>query len=256
MIKTGIVSVTFRTLAAREIVNLTTQVGLHGIEWGGDVHAPHGDLEMARDARRMTEDAGLAVLAYGSYFRCKPGESFEPVLATAVALGAPLIRIWASERASAAADEGYRESVTEQARACVTHADQAGIAVAFEHHANTLTDTLASTLALLHATSGARTLWQPPHLMEEGARLDGLQRLLPWLANVHVFHWRMPDLARLPLHDGEALWRKRLQVAAACGHDFAALLEFVHADSPRQMAEDAATLRRCVALHTDLTANG
>ena len=256
MIRTGVLSVTFRTLTAREIVNLTAQAGLNGIEWGGDVHVPHGDLEMARDARRMTDDAGLAVLAYGSYFRCKPGELFEPVLAAALALGAPLIRIWAGERASAAADEGYRQYVAEQAQACVTHAGQAGIAVAFEHHANTLTDTLASTLALLHATPGTRTVWQPPHILEEDARLEGLRGLLPWLANVHVFHWRMPDLARLPLHDGEALWRKRLQVAAACGHDFAALLEFVRDDSPRQMAEDAATLRRCIALQPDLTANG
>ncbi len=255
MIKTGVLSVTFRKLAARAIVDLAAQAGLQGIEWGGDVHVPHGDLSAARDARRMTEDAGLAVLTYGSYFRCKPGEAFEPVLASAMALGAPLIRIWAGERGSAEAAEAHREAVAEQARACVTRAGQAGIAVAFEHHANTLTDTLDSTLALLHAAPGARALWQPPHNIDENARLEGIKRMLPWLANVHVFHWRMPDLARLPLREGEALWRKRLQAAAACGHDFAALLEFVRNDSPEQMAEDAATLRRCVAMLSEFTAN-
>lgn len=253
MIKTGLLSVTFRKTASREIVHLTTRAGLHGIEWGGDVHVPHGDLAAARDARRMTEDAGLAVLAYGSYFRCRPGEAFEPVLASAVALGAPMIRIWAGERGSAEVDEVHREAVAGLARACVASASQAGIAVAFEHHANTLTDTLPSTLALLHATPGARTLWQPPHNMDEDARLEGLRRMLPSLANIHVFHWRMPDLARLPLCEGEVLWRKRLHVAADGGRDFAALLEFVRGDSPEQMVEDAATLRRCIEMRSGLT---
>ncbi len=256
MIQTGLLSVTFRKLAPRQIVDLAAQAGLHGIEWGGDVHAPQGDLHSARDARRITEDAGLSVLAYGSYFRCKPGEVFEPVLASAAALGAPLIRIWAGERASAAADTTYREAVAEQARACVAQAGQAGIAVAFEHHAHTLTDTLASTLALLHTTPGARTLWQPPHNIDEDERLEGLRRMLPWLANIHVFHWRTPDLARLPLCDGEALWRKRLQAAAVGGRDFAALLEFVRDDSPEQMVEDAKTLRRCIETCCGLTEIG
>lgn len=247
MITTGVLSVTFRKLTARAIVALSTQAGLHGLEWGGDVHVPQGDLAAAREVRRMTEDAGLAVLAYGSYFRCRPGEAFEPVLASAMALGAPLIRIWAGERGSDQADDAYRAGVAEQARACAALAAQHGIAVAFEFHGNTLTDTLDSTQTLLAATPGLRTLWQPPHDMDEAQRLSGLRALLPWLANVHVFHWRMPDRARLPLADGEALWRERLALAAQCGHDLAAMLEFVRDDDPAQFLQDADVLKRVVA---------
>ena len=72
MIYSGLVSVTFRALSPAEIVELVARAGLEGIEWGGDVHAPHGDVARARDVYRRTVDAGLAIPSYGSYYR--PGK--------------------------------------------------------------------------------------------------------------------------------------------------------------------------------------
>ena len=42
-------------------------------------------------------EAGLAIAAYGSYYRVEHDDPapFEPVLATAVELGAPTVRVWA-----------------------------------------------------------------------------------------------------------------------------------------------------------------
>jgi len=64
---------------------------MRAIEWGGDVHVPTGDLAGAREVAARCGDAGIAVEAYGSYFRAS-GE-FGPVLETAVALGAPRVRV-------------------------------------------------------------------------------------------------------------------------------------------------------------------
>ena len=50
----GLVSITFRALAPREIVDLAARARLAGIEWGGDIHVPHGDLQRAGEAGRMT----------------------------------------------------------------------------------------------------------------------------------------------------------------------------------------------------------
>jgi len=246
MIRTGLVSVTFRNHPPQDIVALVSQAGLHGIEWGGDVHVPHGDVAVARAVRRMTEDAGLRVLAYGSYFRCRPDEVCEPVIESALALGAPLIRIWAGNLAAAQVDKSVRNGVVEQSRRMVQLAAHANMRVAYEFHANTLTDTAESTLALLNDVPDMHTFWQPPHDLDEQDRLRGLRGLLPWLTNVHVFHWRMPDRARLPLSDDEALWRERLRVAAEAGRHIAALLEFVRDDDPEQFLRDAAALRRVV----------
>src|SRR6187549_164575 len=93
----GLVSVTFRQLPPREIVDLARRAELGGIEWGGDVHVPAGDAGRAREVRAMTEDAGLSIVAYGSYYRAGEEDeaAFAPVLDSACALGAPAIRIWA-----------------------------------------------------------------------------------------------------------------------------------------------------------------
>ena len=68
MIKTGLVSVTFRKLSPEEIIKLVSQSGLDGIEWGGDIHVPHGDVKKARDIAQITKDEGLIVASYGSYY--------------------------------------------------------------------------------------------------------------------------------------------------------------------------------------------
>ncbi|MCU0793379.1 MAG: sugar phosphate isomerase/epimerase [Opitutaceae bacterium] len=105
MIHPGLVSITFRKLSPVEIVGLVRKAGLRGIEWGGDVHAPHGDIGRAREVRALTEDAGLKVAAYGSYYRAgwseANGLSFKHVLDSAVELGAPTIRVWPGNKGSA-----------------------------------------------------------------------------------------------------------------------------------------------------------
>jgi 3-dehydroshikimate dehydratase len=236
-ISIGLLSVTFRKLRVIEVVRLAAQAHLDCIEWGGDVHVPHGDLGAARAARRATEATGLKVQAYGSYFRCRPGEDFTPVLETAAVLGAPVVRIWAGDVGSRC-DESLRREFTAQAARAVDAAAARGIAVACEFHQGTLTDDLPSTQRLLNDVPGLQTLWQPPHDVPEDEQLAGLRALLPRLAHVHVFHWRMPDRARLPLRDGANAWRRRLALRPA-----AALLEFVRDDDPAAFLEDAATLR-------------
>src|SRR6185312_13188931 len=99
MISPGLVSITFRALTPAEVIALARQAGLRGIEWGGDIHVPHGNGARAREVKEMTAEAGLTVAAYGSYYRAGQADSsgltFDAVLETALELGAPLIRVWA-----------------------------------------------------------------------------------------------------------------------------------------------------------------
>ncbi len=98
MLHAGLVSVTFRQLEPDHIVALAREARLASIEWGGDVHAPPGDERRARELGKMTREAGLQVSAYGSYYRLRDeveeDAPFEAVLASALALGAPRIRVW------------------------------------------------------------------------------------------------------------------------------------------------------------------
>ena len=153
---TGLVSVSFRKLSPREIVELARETNLKAIEWGGDVHVPPGDLARAREVRAMTTDNGLSVLAYGSYVRLGEEEAatLPRVIETAKALGAPAIRVWAGRRGSAEADDAYRQRVIDQARQFATIAADAGVVVCYEYHVDPLPDTNASAMELLHAAIG------------------------------------------------------------------------------------------------------
>ncbi|HUX75213.1 MAG TPA: TIM barrel protein [Anaerolineae bacterium] len=252
MIHSGLVSITFRKLSPREIVDLVVQAGLAGVEWGGDVHVPHGDLRQARLVRRLTREAGLRIAAYGSYYRVGADGTgpFEPILDTAVELGAPLIRVWAGDRASADADAPFRARVVRETQQAADLAAGAGIAIAYEFHPRTLTDTDESARRLLEdvAHENVGSYWQPPPGASMADNLAGLDAVLPWLRNVHVFTWHRTTGERVPLADGEAGWMRVLRKVASTGRDHFALVEFVRDDAEESFLHDAATLRRWLSL--------
>ena len=156
---------------------------------------PHGDIKQAREVSKMTKGAGLEVASYGSYYRVgcekEQGIPFEKVLDTAQELGAPTIRVWAGNRGSDDSDQSWWNTVVEESRRIADMALKAGITVAYEYHGNTLTDTGESAYRLLKEVGhkNIRSYWQPPVGYEEEACLDGLKKIIPWLSNIHVFHW-------------------------------------------------------------------
>jgi 3-dehydroshikimate dehydratase len=251
MIHPGLVSVTFRQLSPRQIVDLVVQAGLESIEWGGDLHVPHGDFTQAEEVRRMTENAGLQVAAYGSYYRVWPREPlpFSEIIKTGQALGAPVIRVWAGKTGSQETHEDSWEKTVEEARRIAEQAAQAGIAIAFEYHRNTLTDTAASALRLLREIDhpNVHSYWQPPVDLPVEENVQGLRKILPWLWNIHVFAWRPAagpgDLpTRLALSESRQAWRQYIDVVATTQKDHHALIEFVRDDSSAHFLEDAGEL--------------
>ena len=241
----GLVSVTFRQLSPPEIVALVAQAGLDAVEWGGDVHAPHGDLARARDVRRATVDAGLVVAAYGSYYQVGRDENpcFDDVLATALELGAPTIRLWAGGRGSAeATDDDWAGVVADLNRVCALAAKH-DVRIATEYHGGTLTDTLATTRRLLSLCpiDNFDTLWQPPTMDVAQPPSSDIDALIPRIGHVHAFHCARGVVA--PLSDGAESWRGYLQALAKAGRPIALLIEFVRGAQPAAFLEDAATLR-------------
>ena len=250
--KPGLVSVTFRQLAPESIVDLCVKSGLRTIEWGGDIHVPPGDAGGASRVGEMTCAAGLSVAAYGSYYRLSvpDASSFKGVLAAAVALGAPAIRVWAGNRGSADTDAAGRKAVAEDALRCADLAGARGISICYEFHDGTLTDTTESALALLSETEHpfVRNLWQPPHGKTPEQCLASLRAMMPRLHHVHVFHWWPDPGCRHALADGRGRWEAYVAELRASSKDADLLLEFVRQDDPLVLAEDAQTLRDILAL--------
>ena len=65
MHRLGLVSISFRKHAPREILQAMREVGLTEIEWGSDVHAPP---EKAAEIARLQAEFGINCSSYGTYF--------------------------------------------------------------------------------------------------------------------------------------------------------------------------------------------
>jgi sugar phosphate isomerase/epimerase len=250
LIRPGICSVTLRRAGTDEVIEVAARAGLAAIEWGADTHVPPGDVRRAEEVRRATEQAGLAVASYGSYFLRRPDgdPEFAPVLASAQALGAPRIRIWAGWSGGTGATAAHRDALLRAVRAAAGQAERTGVELAFEFHGGTLTDTADGTMALLAdlGGTGVRTYWQPPVRMADDEALAGLDLIVDQVSAVHVFSW-WPERERLPLDARAELWRRVFGRLRAQRRPFDALLEFVPGDDPAAVVRDAAVLRGLLA---------
>jgi len=238
--RAGLCSVTLRACSPAEVVGAAVRAGIECIEWGADVHVPPGALAAAGEVRGRTEDAGLRVASYGSYLWAgridddRVDEEAEAVLDTAVALGAPNVRVWAKGSRSVA-----------QLRVVALRAAERDVTVSLEFHPGTWTETAQGTLDLLGevGSPALRTYWQPHPQLAVPALLSELEAVLPRLSHLHVFRWT-PGGERLPLADGADLWPGALALASPVSpEDRVAFLEFVRDDDVDQLVADAATLR-------------
>jgi len=252
----GLLSITFRQLSADDIVAFAAEQGLGCMEWGGDVHVPHGDTAEARRVAKLTTDAGLTVAAYGSYYRCgvEPGDkqpTLEATLDSCEALGAGDLRVWPGNVGSFGATGADRQRIADDLRRVAEGAGKRGIRVLLEFHGGTLTDTSDSAIQLLNETANnnVKLYWQPPNELSPAGRLSSLRTVLDQVVHAHVFYWTRsndPERERRPLTEGEADWTAYFDVLASQPVDRCVMLEFVRDDSLEQAAADAQTLKAWV----------
>lgn len=245
MIRPGLCSVTLRASTVDEVARLAGVCGLDAIEWGADVHVPPGDVAAARRAVAASAAAGASVASYGSYlFATGPAgpDDRGRVLDTALALGAPAVRVWAPF-GDGTVSPGYVDALA----ACASDAAAVGLDLALEFHGGTATGTVAGVRSLLAAVDAPNvaTYWQPPYWRgptTPDADAAEVLALGGRLSHLHVYEWAGPE-DRRPLAEGAARWRAVLDAARGLGGDRVALLEFVADDDPGQLERDAATLR-------------
>ncbi len=238
MLKIGIVSATFKNLPIDEVLSIAVRNNLKAIEWSENHHIELGNLKMAETVRKKTEDAGLVVASYGSYFRLGQDMDFIPSLENAKAIGTDKIRIWAGAKASEVVEEGEYEALVKEAKSVSSIAANEGIKVCLEWHKNTLTDRNESGLRFLEDVGSPyfRTFWQPSPEMDVPTRVSGIDMINPYLENIHVYYW--DETGRRPLAEGKEEWEKYIEHFGTKDHY--ALLEFVKDNTVEQFESDAA----------------
>lgn len=237
------VSVTFRSLSVDEVIAAAKRAGLDGIEWGGDIHVPHGDIKRAEETRAAMETAELTTFSYGSYYRAGQGQDFASVLDTAAALDAPNIRVWAGVRGSMDSSEQERNAVASDLAAICESSEKRGISVSVEYHGGTLTDSPESAMKLFSqvAMPNFSLYWQPNQFKSTEYNIDALTTLLPALSNIHVFAWENENKFALTKH--AAQWKEYLNILRSDGKRHGLFLEFSRDGSTDAFYSDAEYLK-------------
>lgn len=249
MIHTALASVTFRHLSIKEIIELVKKAGLDGIEWGGDIHVPHGNLKTAKLVNKMTRDAGLEIVSYGSYYRVgvseQKGIKFRDVLETAKLLDTSNIRVWAGNKSAKFIIPEERNRIVKESRRIAEMSKSYGIKISFEYHDHTLTDSAGSTRQFLEEIKheDVRTYWQPYVDKSLDFNVRSIKELLDYISNFHVFYWYPDKNSRLLLEEGRKHWRNYLKILKKVNSKNYAILEFVKDNTMVNFIRDAALLK-------------
>lgn len=243
----GLVSVTYRPMTPAEIISAARHAGLSAIEWGGDVHVPHGDTRRATLVGGMTRGACLFPLSYGTYYHAGTyGDDYRAemlrCIETADDLGTPNLRLWAGKKNSEDVTPEARAALVSELRECARLAACRGKKISFEYHQNSLTNKAPSAVQLIEEIGmpNVTLYWQPNQFVSFEQNIENLKLVLPYVSNVHVFAWKERD--RFLLSEHETMWRTYLDILSSDGKEHGLLMEFVPHDDPALLDSEAATL--------------
>lgn len=241
MIKAGLCSITFRSYSVNEIINIMKNTKLEVIEWGGDVHVPHGNIEIAKMVKEKTEENCFRISSYGSYYRIgEEKEKFIDVIKTAISLGVSMVRIWAGNKESQKVDLEYLKLFIKESKEILRIARDNNIELSFEYHKGTLTDTLESTKRLCEET-GIKTYWQPYPDRDIKEMINELEILGSYITNIHIFNWDKNWQRKLLIEDMDKI-KKIIEIVRRFEGIHNVLIEFVKDDKLENFYNDTETL--------------
>jgi sugar phosphate isomerase/epimerase len=245
MIKTGLVSVSFRGLDVDEIIKITKEAGLEAIEWGSDVHAPCTDSEKLNYIAKAQRDAGLYCSSYGTYFRLGDNktEEIRDYISAAKILGTDILRLWCGNKNYTDLTAEERAALINQAKELASIAEEEGVILCMECHNKTFTNCLEGALDLMQSVNSPafRMFWQPSTLTSVDENIEYATKIAPYTYNIHTFYYENGE--KRHLCDGIATWKKYMDCFAG---ERAMLLEFMPDGLPETLPKEAAALREII----------
>ena len=185
--KIGLASVTFRNKSIEEIVCLCKKVGIGFIEWGADVHVK--SAADAHLAKKLCDEAGIAIPSYGSYYRAGSRNDAEwlTICENASIMGAKSIRIWLGGKNSEDTSEEEYENLLADLRSICEKAESYGLLVCPECHDYTFNNNTFAFLKI-HKDLGRenfRTYFQSRYFRLE-YDLERIEKTYGLIENIHV----------------------------------------------------------------------
>ncbi len=243
MFRTGLVSVSFREKSPSEIVKAAKDAGLCSVEWGSDVHAPRDDKENLKYVAKITEDAGLKVASYGSYFRLGTHDVslLHEYIEAAKILGTDIIRVWAGAKNHEDYSKEELFTLYSECRKAAKIAESSGVTLCCECHNKTLTNSKNGALELMRAVDSSSFLmyWQPNQFRNFEENVEYAKAIAKYTKQIHVFNWRENE--KFPLEEAVSEWQTYLENFTG-DHDL--LLEFMPDGKLETLNREAMSLRK------------
>ncbi len=261
--KLGLCSICLRDRSLRDVALLAASVGLAGIEV--TARRPHvdrdGGAEGVRAAAREVREAGIEILAYGSYLGQPPLVSSSDIVrevAMTEALGTDLIRVWAAPLPESPDDV---TPVVALMRETAAAAGAVGITVVIERHAGSFADTVERVERLLDAIDRPNVAlnYQPLDSLSDVEAADQHQDCARLIGRARYFHVKnyYPSADGsgsvrpfASIADGVLDYRAILRAAAEGGYDGPLAIEFLALDdrpAEEKLARDVELLRGIIA---------
>ena len=239
----GLVSVSFRGNAPREILEAARAAGLSCIEWGSDVHAPYHDVARLNEIVELQKEYGMFCSSYGTYFRLgeTPIEELGDYIAAAKLLGTDILRLWCGNKSGAELSEQERQSMLDICKQAALIAKREGVTLCMECHKKTFTERLCDALWLMEQVNSPnfQMYWQPFQWKTEEENLVYAERIAPFARHIHVFQWKGDK--KLPLGGGIEEWQRYLDKFSK---PRTLLLEFMPNGQIEELAAETASLKK------------
>ena len=241
--KIGMTSLTFRNDGISKVFEYAKKAGIQGIEWGiSEKHIKIGDGESVELVKRLSKENGIEILSLGSYCDMTDFNESITILETAQNLNAPIIRLWAGNKASDVCNKDEYNLIVENTRKLADMAEKLSIKLCFEYHAYTLTDSADEAVKLAKTINkdNVGLYWQPQGQLGYEQNKEAFEKVKPYvLKNIHLNNYCeetgygylsdiFENLCGYFIHD----------------NDYNFIVEFVKDSSVESLIADANTIRK------------
>lgn len=247
MFDTGLVSITFRSISAEEVMHSAAECGLKYIEWGSDVHAPQNDPERLRCIAAAQKEYGISCCSYGTYFYLgvTPIDELPDYIRAAKLLGTRVLRLWAGKKSSHKWTPEEKEELFRQCAQAAAMAEEADVVLCLECHRNTFTEAGESALELMQTVNSTafRMYWQPNPDVSIEENIAYARMIRDYTVHIHVF--QIKGSQAFSLSEGIDEWQTYLREFRG---DHLLLLESIPSRQPDKLAHEADSLRNIIEM--------
>lgn len=241
----GLTSVALRNRTVEEIVRAAADAGLSAIEIDSVSHLAPEEGARAVEIGALVKAARMTVSSYATDFTLGDSDSsvFELYCRTALALGAPCVRVRCDGMPSACIDAARESFLVGEMKKVLASAEKYELSVALELCANTLCDDADRILSFLSRVRSSRlgVAFRVDRARSNEYNYEALLSLAPHLMGVY-FSVTYSNGRGYPLKAGFAMNEELARILAEQGVDCPVYLAYVPDEDTDKLAEETKTL--------------